>query len=281
MSVYVFPGQGAQYKGMGAELFDEFRDLVDQADDILGYSIRTLCRDNPDEKLHQTQYTQPALYVVNALSFLKKMRIHHAIPRYVIGHSLGEYNALLAAEVFDFSTGLRLVQQRGALMSEISGGGMASIVKLRVDDIHSVLIDGGFSDLVLANYNSYTQTVVSGSKESIRAATLLLEKLGGLVIPLNVSGAFHSPAMDQAQKKFQVFADEFSFHNPKIPVIANVDAKPYRVDHLKLNLVAQLSGAVRWCESIEYLLNQGEDVFEEVGPGDILTKLIQRIRINQ
>ena len=281
MSVYVFPGQGAQYKGMGEELFDEFPDRVNQADDILGYSLRTLCRDNPDEKLHQTQYTQPALYVVNALSFLKKMRTHNAVPRYLVGHSLGEYNALLAAEVFDFTTGLRLVQRRGALMSEISGGGMASIVKLRVNDINSVLMEGGFSDLVLANYNSYTQTVISGSNESIRLATLLLEKVGGLVIPINVSGAFHSPAMAQAQKKFLAFTNEFLFHKPNIPVIANVDAKPYRVDQLKLNLVAQLSGAVRWCESIEYLLSQGEDVFDEVGPGNILTKLIQRIRVNQ
>ncbi len=281
MSVFVFPGQGAQHKGMGIELFDEFPDWVNQADDILGYSLRTLCRDNPDEKLHQTQYTQPALYVVNALSFLKRIRADHCTPRYLVGHSLGEYNALLAAEVFDFATGLRLVQQRGALMGEIKGGSMASIVKLRVNDISSALMEGGFSDLVLANYNSYTQTVMSGSHESIRAATLLLEKVGGLVIPINVSGAFHSPAMAQAQEKFLAFTDEFAFHKPKIPVIANVDARPYRVDQLKLNLVAQLSGAVRWCESIEYLLDQGEDVFEEIGPGNILSKLIQRIRINQ
>src|ERR1700722_298171 len=130
MTTYMFPGQGSQVRGMGSTLFTEFQDYVQKADHILGYSIEKLCLEDPDNLLNKTEYTQPALFTVSALSYIKKLKETNTAPQYVIGHSLGEYNALFAAEVFDFETGLKLVQKRGALMSKASGGGMAAIVGL-------------------------------------------------------------------------------------------------------------------------------------------------------
>jgi len=278
MTSYVFPGQGSQHKGMGEKLFSEFPALISQANAILGYSIETLCLEDTNGYLNQTKYTQPALYIVNALSYFKKIQDGANKPGYVAGHSLGEYNALLAAEVFDFTTGLRLVQKRGELMSQAQGGGMAAIIGLKAAQVLEILQQHHISNVVIANYNSYTQLVISGLKASVEAVQPIFEQAGGMVIPLKVSGAFHSPLMQSAKESFIEFLKDFNFNRPQIQVIANINAKPYEADSIAKTLADQITGSVCWCDTIQYLLNKGEESLEEVGCGQVLTGLINRIK---
>lgn len=282
MPVYLFPGQGSQVKGMGAELWDQFPDLVTKADRILGYSIKNLCLADPDNQLHRTQYTQPALYTVNALTYFKKIQNVGMKPDFVAGHSLGEYNALLAAGVFDFETGLQLVKKRGELMSQATGGAMVAVIGLKQDDIKSVLIQNQLLNVAIANNNSHTQLVISGQSANIARAQSALEQAGAMmVIPLKVSGAFHSSYMRSAQDQFEQFLKEFSYASPTIPIIANCTARPYLATEVQKNLTQQITQPVRWTESIDYLLSQGKTEFEEIGPGTVLTGLVRRIKNGQ
>lgn len=281
MTTYLFPGQGSQSKGMGGTLFSEFQEYVDCANDILGYFIQTLCLEDPKNQLNQTNFTQPAIYVVNALSYFKKLRETSIKPDYVAGHSLGEYNALLAANVFDFETGLRLVQKRGQLMSQASEGAMLVIAGLRSEEIEDILKENNLSQLSIANYNTFTQVVISGSKEAILLSEPIFIDHKAICIPLKVSGAFHSPYMNQAQEEFSKFLSQYTFSPQKIPVIANLTAKPY-VDHeIASMLPNQINHSVRWLQSIEYLIDHGEKVFDEIGPGKVLTGLCARIQKGQ
>ena len=276
--IYVFPGQGSQSPGMGGELFDQFPELVKQADEVLGCSIKDLCLNDPDKRLGQTDYTQPALYIVNALTYLSKTENFDLRPDFVAGHSLGEYNALFAAGVFDFITGLKLVQRRGQIMVKVTGGGMAAVIGMQPDKIKQVLKDASFESIDIANLNSPKQTVISGRKEDIDAVKTVLEDAGvRLFIPLKVSGAFHSRYMQEAQNEFADFLKSFEFQPVQIPVIANYTAAPYQDIETVNNMVQQISSPVRWVESIQYLKQQPEPEFEEVGPGNVLTKLIKQI----
>jgi malonyl CoA-acyl carrier protein transacylase len=212
MKVFMFAGQGSQYQGMGGSLFDEFKPLVRQADHILGYSIEELCLEDPRKELNRTQFTGPALYVVNALNYLKKIAAPGKKPDVLAGHGLGEFNALLAAECFNFENGLRLVQRRGLLMSRSADGLTA-----------------------------------------------------------------------EAQEKFQQYVQCFHFGEPRIPVMCNLTARPYLGGEIATSLAHQIASTVKWCESIQYLMAQGvargEPVdFEEVGQGDVLTKMLQTIK---
>ncbi len=278
MKAYMFPGQGSQVKGMGGKLFDEFQSLTDNASEILGYSIKELCLEDPKKVLNQTQYTQPALYVVNALSYFKKTAEAGKMPDYVLGHSLGEYNALLAAEVYSFEDGLRLVKKRGELMSQATGGGMAAIVNSNEAEIRQKLQDNGLHNVDLANFNSPSQIVISGLKEEIEQAQHVFQQGNTLFYPLNTSGAFHSRFMLAARDEFANFLQQFTLSAPKIPVIANVTARPYDDNELAMILANQINHSVRWSDSIHYLMTVGEITFEEVGHGDVLTKMVQRIR---
>jgi trans-AT polyketide synthase/acyltransferase/oxidoreductase domain-containing protein len=276
--IYVFPGQGSQSPGMGGELFDQFPELVKQADEVLGCSIKDLCLNDPDKRLGQTDYTQPALYIVNALTYLSKTENFDLRPDFVAGHSLGEYNALFAAGVFDFITGLKLVQRRGQIMVKVTGGGMAAVIGMQPDKIKQVLKDASFESIDIANLNSPKQTVISGRKEDIDAVKTVFEDAGvRLFIPLKVSGAFHSRYMQEAQNEFADFLKSFEFQPVQIPVIANFTAAPYQDTETVNNMVQQISSPVRWVESIQYLKQQPEPEFEEVGPGNVLTKLIKQI----
>ncbi|MCY8998270.1 ACP S-malonyltransferase [Bacillus inaquosorum] len=279
MTVYVFPGQGSQKKGMGEGLFTEFPHLTKQADDILGYSIQTLCLENPEESLGKTQYTQPALFVVNAFHYLKRIKEANEKPDYLAGHSLGEYNALFAAGVFDFETGLKLVKKRGELMSQCYGGGMAAVVGLNEQQIAEVLALNGLAQLDIANYNSPTQMVLSGSQEDITRAKGIFEQTPNvqLFVPLNTSGAFHSRYMQKVKSEFSDYLDEFSFFAPAIPIISNVEARPYG-ENIKDNLIAQIDHPVKWTESIRYLMGKGETDYLELGPGHVLTNLVNQIK---
>lgn len=276
--VFVFPGQGSQKIGMGAELFTEFKDLLTEAENILGYSMADLCIKGPIEKLSQTQYTQPALFVVNVLTYLKHVAESGQQPAMVAGHSLGEYNALYAAEVFDFSTGLKLVCKRGEIMSQVEGGGMAAVLGLDAETVKETLKKSGFLKIDVANYNSPKQTVLSGKKEDIVAAEQFFRDAGAKrYIVLPVSGAFHSRHMLSPQAEFESFAAQFQFHAPKIPVISNLKARPYEEGTILQTLVGQMSHSVRWVESIQYIKKQGEFDFTELGPGTVLSSLIRQI----
>ncbi|MDT0269592.1 ACP S-malonyltransferase [Streptomyces sp. DSM 44915] len=279
MVAYLFPGQGSQTLGMGADLFDDFRDLTDVADEILGYSIRSLALEGPEERLNHTQYTQPALFVVNELSYRRLLADGKPEPDYVAGHSLGEYNALVAAGAFDFATGLRLVKRRGELMGQAQGGGMAAVVGLDEKEVRDILRESGLDTIDVANLNSPSQIVVSGLREDIeRAEAVFKAAQARMFRPLAVSGAFHSRYMAEAQLEFTAHVERFAVSAPRIPVIANVTARPYRADRVVETLVSQISSGVRWSESIRYLLGKGEEELLQVGPGRVLTSLVRSIR---
>lgn len=277
--IYVFPGQGSQTLGMGGDLFDHFPELTRQADDVLGYSIKSICLEDPEKKINQTDYTQSALYVVNALTYFRKKEQTNINPDFVVGHSLGEYNALLAAGTYDFITGLKIVQKRGRLMVKSSGGGMAAIIGMESEKIKRVLENAAFDTIDIANYNAPAQTVISGPKEDIELVKTVFENAGvRLFIPLKVSGAFHSRYMREAQNEFAGFLNQFEFKPLRIPVISNFTAKTYQDDEIKNNMIQQISNPVRWLESIRYLKQQPEPVFEEIGPGNVLTRLIDQVK---
>lgn len=276
---YIFPGQGSQRKGMGEDLFNIFSGLTDKASNILGYSIKELCVADPERNLNKTQYTQPALYVVNALSYLKLKEETGIIPDFVAGHSLGEYNALLVAGGFDFETGLRLVQKRGALMAQMKEGGMAAVKGLSAEEIMDIISRNGLHEIDMANYNTQNQIVLSGPRELIVKSGPFFESAGAtLYFPLNVNGAFHSRYMIPAKEAFEQFLAQFTFSSIKIPVVSNVEAKWYPNNNVKTLLAEQLVKPVKWTESITYLMGRGEVTFKEVGPGDVLTKLVWRIQ---
>jgi len=281
LKTYVFPGQGSQNKGMGGDLFDFYEDWVGSASEILGYSIKELCLEDPHTYLNQTQYTQPALYVVNALSYRKLTDDTGRYPDYLAGHSLGEYNALLASGAINFETGLHIVKKRGELMSKISGGGMAAIVGAGKEVIEGLLNRNNITSIDIANYNTPSQFVISGLIKDIENVSEIFKNEGVMYIPLNVSAAFHSRYMEKMKNEFEEYLHDFNFLEIKIPVISNVTARPYQQADIKKNIVNQITGSVQWTESIRYLLGLfGADgmEFEEVGPGRVLAGLIKKIR---
>jgi malonyl CoA-acyl carrier protein transacylase len=249
MKAYMFSGQGSQARGMGGALFDEFSELSARADEVLGYSIEELCLKDPRRELAKTKFTQPALYVVNALSYYKKVQ-QSGKPEYLVGHSLGESTALLAAECFDFETGLQLVKKRGELMSEVPKGAMAAIVNASREEVENILRDNGLTNIDLANYNAPAQIVISGLAEEIGKAQRFFQRGRLLYYPLNTSGPFHSRWMRSVADNFRAFLQQFTFLEPRIPVISNVTARPYEAGAVIDNLSRQISRTVRWCESI-------------------------------
>jgi malonyl CoA-acyl carrier protein transacylase len=269
----MFPGQGSQAKGMGAELFAQFPQQVQQIDELLGYSIAHLCLHDPHQLLGNTQYTQPALYVVEALSFLEKAP-NTPPPDYCIGHSLGEYSALFAASAFDLLTGLKLVKKRGELMAKATGGGMLAVINLSEAHIKSLLQTHNLNTIDFANFNSNKQIVLSGPEAEISKANEILSQEAMMCIPLKVSGAFHSRYMHDAAEEFAQYLTEIEVHPLQIPVIANVNNELYTTDTIKTNLVKQITHPVHWSKIIRSLKDKGETNFVEVGPGNVLTRLV-------
>jgi malonyl CoA-acyl carrier protein transacylase len=285
MHVIVFPGQGSQKRGMGQDLFDEIPQFVSaerEVDELLGYSVRKLCLEDANKQLSQTQYTQPCLYVVNALHYYKAMADGEQ-PSYLAGHSLGEYNALMAAGAFDFMTGLRLVQKRGELMAEAKNGAMAAVVGLSPEAVMRLVAANRLTGLDLANYNSPLQTVVSGQAEDIQRAGPIMEQAGAkLYMPLPVSAAFHSRYMADAAEAFDKFLAGFEFRSLTVPVVSNVTGQAYPPDKtgslVRSLLVKQIVRPVLWTQSVRFLLGKGASTFAETGPGEVLTRLIGQIR---
>jgi malonyl CoA-acyl carrier protein transacylase len=278
MIAYLFPGQGSQQVGMGKDLFGSFPRELAAAQAVLGWSIEELClRDSPPGALQNTAYTQPALFVVSALTYLKKLQETGRPPDFAAGHSLGEYSALFAAGVFDFQTGLQLVQRRGALMARVSGGAMAAVIGMPPDRIAAVLAAERLEGVDIANLNSPDQTVISLVKADLdRVQPALVRGGARAVIPLNVSGAFHSRYMADARREFEAFLQPYSFAEPRFPVVSNVEARPYRHGDAKRLLAGQITSPVRWSDTIHYLLAQPGIAFEEIGPGAVLTGLLKK-----
>jgi len=285
MTALLFPGQGSQMRGMGKDLFDEVREYAaveSQVDAVLGYSMRRLCLEDPNNRLKETLYTQPALYVVNALHYYRALS-QGARPQFLAGHSLGEYNALLAAGVFDFITGLRLVQRRGYLLSQAKNGGMAAVLGLDSGRIAGILRANGLASLDVANFNCRSQTVISGPADDINRAAPIFERAGAtMCVPLQVSAAFHSRYMAGPAKQFGDFIAPFTFAAPRIPVVANVTGDLYPTvnpsEAVKSLLVKQITHSVRWSEIVRYLFARGETDLRELGPGNVLSRLTQQIQ---
>lgn len=278
---YVFPGQGSQYVGMGKEIFPKYPDIVAIANRVLGYSIEELCVNNPDNKLNNTRYTQPALYTVNALMYEEKIKSDDYIPPdYLAGHSLGEYNALFAAGAFDFETGLKLVKRRAELMSKAHNGAMAAVMGLEIKDIKRILADNNLDEIDLANLNTRYQTIVSGRETDIDLAIDVFEREENVrCVRLNTSGAFHSRYMSEAKKEFIETLKQYSFNELKIPVISNYTGKPYSKDTVTEYLQEQICAPVLWLNSIEYLVENGVDTKNiiQIGPGTVLSDMILKM----
>jgi [acyl-carrier-protein] S-malonyltransferase len=272
-TAWVFPGQGSQSQGMGMDLLDLAfaQDKFAQAEEILGWSVRQICQNDADS-LSRTLYTQPCLYVVESiLADIIRERGHK--PDLVAGHSLGEYIALYIAGVFEWSAGLRLVKRRAELMDSSAGGMMAALMNFDREQLEKVIAET--PDAVLANDNSPAQAVISGSPEAVKA--VMAQVKAKRAIPLNVSGAFHSPLMAAAATEFQEVLEAVKFQPACVPVLSNVEPTPaVDAEVLKQRLIKQMTGSVRWREISLQLAANGIQRVVEIGPGNVLTGLIKR-----
>lgn len=272
-TAWVFPGQGSQSVGMGADLFahPDAQTKLAHAERILGWSVPEVCQ-SEDDKVSNTLYTQPCLYVIESI-LADLLRSHGQAPDVVAGHSLGEYVALYVAGVFEFEAGLHLVKRRAELMSMASNGMMAALMGFDREQLEQCLAET--SGVVLANDNNPGQVVISGTPEAVE--TVLSQVKAKRGVKLNVSGAFHSPLMSAAATEFDSILDNIIFQPATIPVLSNVDPTPtVAADALKERLKRQMTGSVRWREISLQLPQIGIDKAIEVGPGKVLTGLIKR-----
>jgi malonyl CoA-acyl carrier protein transacylase len=275
--VACFPGQGIQHVGMGAATFRRFPYLVEMANRIVGHPLDELCLYGPAERLDDTRFTQPAIYLVNALTY--RAAFADRPPDVALGHSLGEYNALEAAGAIDFATGLRLVRARAAAMARIGGGGMLAVIGLTEQAIRDRLDRTPLRELDLANLNSTYQHVLSGPGAALDTAARTFEEAGAtLVKRLAVSGPAHSRYMEPAAREFRQVIDACAFRPLAFQVVSNRTAAPFTVESIGDALVEQLTHPVRWHESIVHVLDDGAAEFVEVGDSSTLTSLIRHIR---
>lgn len=282
MKAYVFPGQGAQFVGMGKDLYETSplaKELFEKANDILGFRITDLMFEGTAEDLKQTKVTQPAVFLHSVISAL--VMGDECKPDMVAGHSLGEFSALVVAKAISFEDGLRLVSARAQAMQkacEMHPSTMAAVLGLPDEKVEEICagIDGV---VVPANYNCPGQLVISGSVEAVDAACEKLKAAGAKrALKLPVGGAFHSPLMEPARVELEAAIKATTYCKPVCPVYQNVDAKPHTdQEEIKANSIAQLTGAVRWTQSVKNMIADGADYFKELGPGTVLQGLIKKI----
>lgn len=284
MKAVVFPGQGAQFSGMGKELYEsnaEAKVLFDKANEILGFDITKVMFEGSAEDLKQTNVTQPAVFLHSVILALTTNDLN---PRMVAGHSLGEFSALVAAAALSFEDGLRLVAKRADAMQkacEINPSTMAAVLRLedeKVEEICAKISKSGHV-VVPANYNCPGQLVISGSNEGIDIACEKMKEAGAKrALKLPVGGAFHSPLMEPAQEELAAAIMDTNFSTPRCPIYQNVDAKPSTdVAVIKANLIAQLTAPVRWTQSVSNMISDGASEFVECGPGKVLQGLVSKI----
>lgn len=277
---YLFPGQGAQYTGMGKDLYDnnaEVRAMMERANEILGFRLTDIMFAGTAEGLKQTKVTQPAVFL-HSVAMAKAL---DAKPDAVAGHSLGEFSALVVSGALSFEDGLRLVSKRAQAMQaccEAVEGGMAAVLSL-TDEVVEAICAETEGVVVAANYNCPGQLVISGEKRAVEAACVKAKEAGARrALPLPVGGAFHSPLMEPAREELEKAIAEAAFQTPVCPIYQNVDAKPHTdPEEIKQNLIAQLTAPVRWTQIVREMLADGVDEITELGPGTVLQGLVKKV----
>lgn len=282
---FIFPGQGSQYKGMGRDFFVEYefvQDIFKESSNILGFDASKLCFEGEEAELQQTKYTQPLIFLVSWVCFeiLQKEGIK---PDIVAGHSLGEYTAVCASLALSFKDGLYLVKKRAEFMQEAAQkypGTMGAIIGLDKEKIEEIIKETSLEDrVVIANYNSPQQIVVSGTVDGVEKVTNLAKERGAkLSVILKVGGAFHSPFMEEASNRLKVEIEKMEFQDAKIPIVANVSGECiYRAEDIKDSLIKQMTSSVLWTDCVKKMVSEGVSLFIEVGPGKVLSGLVRRI----
>ncbi len=295
---FVFPGQGSQYVGMGKNLYEEnskIKDLFNRATDILGYDTVNFMFNGPLDVLTKTENAQPAIFLHSIACYYRVMEFgSYGVreldsqllnsstlkPSVMAGHSVGEYSALCSAGVLSFEDAIRVVKTRGDAMAKAKQGTMAAIIGLPVSEVEDIVKDSTDAGIIkIANYNSPMQIVISGEISAIeKASSLAKQRKAKSVIPLKVSGAFHSPLMEPASSELEKVLENIAFKEPEVPIVPNVTATPTEsIQEIKDALVKQITHPVRWVESVNNMIKMGVDKFIEVGPGTVLTGLIKRI----
>ena len=282
-TAHVFPGQGSQSAGMGYKLYQsspEAKEVFQEADEALQFPISRLCFEGPEEELRQTINAQPAIMTVSIACLRAAPQVNHSVsPAFVAGHSLGEYTALVAANVLEFADAIRLVRERGRLMQkagEIKPGGMAAVIGIDEKSLKEICCETGAE---IANFNCSGQIVISGSKETlVRAMDAARAKGARRVIALQVSGAFHSTLMQPTIEGMSEAISQINFKTPEVPIVVNSTAQPVTTaEGVKEELLRQLCNCVQWQPSVEYMVGAGVSTFIEIGPGQVLSGLIKRI----
>lgn len=277
MMVYMFAGQGSQVPGMGSDIFERFPNECYLASNILGYSITELCLSNPNDQLLSTKYSQPAIFFVNALKWMAKIEDGN-YPDALVGHSLGEYNALHASGCLELEECIKLVQSRGACMEKVKNGGMLAVIGSNISEVSVLLLEEEIQSIDIANHNSPNQIVLSGPKADLDEALQTLEKQKFRCVELSVSGPFHSRYMEDARIAFTDELVDIDFRTPKIPVFSPSIAGKIETSFLLENLSLQITRPVYWYQTIIKMIEMGYKDFFEISPGDlILSKLVSQI----
>lgn len=283
----LFPGQGSQSVGMGRDLYDNFeiaRTTFDTINAIAKRKLSTLCFDGPEAELKRTVNTQPTILAVSLAAWRSYEYLHGPKPDFVAGHSLGEFTALVAAGVLPQESAVQLVDKRAQLMESCPKGAMSAVIGMAPETLQEVCqkatseLSAQGQVVIVANLNTREQLVISGNPEAVERAGKLAKEGGAKVIPLPVGGAFHSPLMDSAAKEFGIKLNEYQFENANFPVVQNCDATAQTLAvEIKTRIAKQMSSAVHWYESIEYMVGQGVDTFVEIGPGKVLTGMVKKV----